>query len=215
MNRPKDLRQHYSLFLQIGFIGSLSIFIVAFKVNFAQTEPEIAQVFEQEEVYMEEIVQTKQVETPPPPPRPPVPVEVPNDELIEDDIIDLDAELDFDSPLDLPPPPPAEVAEEKEQIFVIVEQQPELIGGLAGLQKKVKYPELAQRAGIEGRVIINFVVGKDGSVLNPEVVRSIGGGCDEEALRAVSAAKFKPGRQGGRPVLVSYTLPVIFNLNAK
>lgn len=214
MKRPKDLRRHYGLFLQMGFIGSLSIFIVVFKVNFQQPEPEIVEVFDQEEVYMEEIVQTKQVETPPPPPRPPVPVEVPNDEIIDDEIIDLDAELDFDSPLELPPPPPAE-EEEVEQIFVIVENQPELIGGLAGLQKKVKYPELAQRAGIEGRVIIDFVVDKDGSVLNPRVVRSIGGGCDEEALKAVKAAKFKPGLQGGRPVKVSFTLPVIFNLSAR
>ena len=59
------------LFLQMGFIGSLSIFIMVFKVNFAQPEPEVAQVIEQEEVFMEEIVQTRQIETPPPPPRPP------------------------------------------------------------------------------------------------------------------------------------------------
>jgi TonB family protein len=97
--------------------------------------------------------------------------------------------------------------------FTVVEQMPELVGGLGSLQNMVKYPELAKRAGIEGRVIVTFIVDEEGNVINPQVVRGIGGGCDEEALRVVSQAKFTPGMQRGKKVKVKYSLPVIFRLN--
>ncbi len=71
---------------------------------------------------------------------------------------------------------------------------------------------MARKAGIEGRVIIQFIVNEQGSVEDPRVVRGIGGGCDEEALRAVRQAKFKPGRQRGQPVRVQYSLPIVFKL---
>ncbi len=207
-----DLRNYYTLLLEGGLILALLISIAAVKITFTSDGPDEIVLDNPEDVVMEEVVQTKQIETPPPPPRPPVPVEVPNDEIIEDDIIDIDAELDFDGPIDLPPPPPQEEEEEEEEIFVVVEKMPELKGGLAGLQKRVKYPDLARRAGIEGRVIIQFVVNEQGQVTNPRVVRGIGGGCDEEALKAVQSAKFSPGMQRGRPVRVQYSLPVVFKL---
>ncbi len=103
---------------------------------------------------------------------------------------------------------------EKEQdYFTVVEQMPQLIGGLAGLQSKVEYPQMAARAGIEGRVTVQFTVNEQGEVENPQVIRGIGGGCDEEALRVVSEAQFKPGYQRGRPVRVQYSLPVVFKLS--
>src|SRR5699024_9863080 len=102
--------------------------------------------------------------------------------------------------------------EEEESFFVVVEQMPTLIGGLAELQKGITYPEMARRAGIEGRVIVQFIVNEQGKVEDPRVIRGIGGGCDEEALRAVRKASFKPGRQRGKPVRVQYSLPVIFKL---
>ncbi len=209
---PKaDLKNTYIVFLQSGLIVTLLIMIVAFKLNLRSEPPVAIAVAQQEEVVMEEVIQTKQIETPPPPPRPPVPVEVPNDEVIEDEIINLDAELDLDGPIDLPPPPPP-AEDEEEEFFVVVENMPELVGGLAGLQKKVKYPEMATRAGIEGRVTIQFIVNEQGKVENPRVIRGIGGGCDEEALKAVQQAKFKPGMQRGRPVRVQYSLPIVFKL---
>ncbi len=210
---PKaDLKRTYNVYLQSGLIVALLIMIVAVRVNLYSEPPAPPPVEEQEEVVVEEVIQTKQIETPPPPPRPPVPVEVPNDEIIEDEILDLDAELDLDGPIDLPPPPPP-AEEEEEDFFVVVEQMPELKGGLAGLQKKVRYPEMATRAGIEGRVTIQFIVNERGEVENPRVIRGIGGGCDEEALRAVKTAKFTPGMQRGRPVRVQYSLPIVFKLN--
>ncbi|MFA5668298.1 MAG: energy transducer TonB [Balneolaceae bacterium] len=209
---PKaDLKNSYTLFLQFGLIVTLLIMIVAFRLDLYSEPPTPMEVAEQEEVVMEEVIQTKQIETPPPPPRPPVPVEVPNDEIIEDEIINLDAELDLDGPIDLPPPPPP-AEDEEEEFFVVVENMPELKGGLAGLQKKVRYPEMATRAGIEGRVTIQFIVNEKGEVENPRVIRGIGGGCDEEALKAVMQAKFKPGMQRGRPVRVQYSLPIVFKL---
>lgn len=206
-----NLKKSYTLFLEFGLIVALLIMIVIFRLELYSEPPTPIAVAEQEEVVVEEVIQTKQVETPPPPPRPPVPVEVPNDEVIEDVIINLDAELVLDGPIDLPPPPPP-AEDEEEEFFVVVENMPELIGGLTGLQKKVKYPEMATRAGIEGRVTIQFIVNEKGEVENPRVIRGIGGGCDEEALRAVSQAKFKPGMQRGRPVRVQYSLPIVFKL---
>ena len=106
--------------------------------------------------------------------------------------------------------------EQKEELeddfFVVVEQMPSLKGGLSDLQKKVRYPEMARRAGIEGRVTVQFIVGIDGSIENPRVIRGIGGGCDEEAIRVVQSAKFTPGMQRGRPVRVQYSLPIVFRL---
>lgn len=213
-NPKADLKRSYTIYLEVGMIITLLAMIVIFKVTFEAAPPEVMEVIPQEEVVMEEVIQTKQIETPPPPPRPPVPVEVPNDEIIEDDFINLDAELSLDGPIDLPPPPPpAEEEEEPEDdFFVVVENMPELIGGLAGLQKRVKYPEMARRAGIEGRVTIQFIVNEKGEIENPRVIRGIGGGCDEAALEALKHVKFKPGMQRGRPVRVQYSLPVVFKL---
>lgn len=207
-----DLRRSHTVRLQIGMALTLALFLLAFKVEFRDQQEMLQLVEEQETVKMEVIEQTTQVKAPPPPPRPQVPVEVPNEEVIEDEIIDLDADLDLDAPIDLPPPPPPADDEPEEEIFVVVEQQPELIGGMAALQRGIKYPEIARKAGIEGRVYVQFVVDEKGNVLNPTVIRGIGGGCDEEALRAVAKAKFKPGMQRGRPVKVRYSLPVVFKL---
>ncbi|HCD50887.1 MAG TPA: energy transducer TonB [Balneolaceae bacterium] len=207
-----DLRRSYTVLLQFGLIVALLFIIGLVRINLYSEPPAPPPIDEQEEVVMEEVIQTKQVETPPPPPRPPVPVEVPNDEIIEDEIIELDAELDLDGPLDLPPPPPPQEEEEEEDFFVVVENMPELKGGLAALQRKVKYPEMARRAGIEGRVTVQFIVNEQGRVENPRVIRGIGGGCDEAALEAVKQAKFTPGMQRGRPVRVQYSLPIVFKL---
>jgi len=210
-----DLRKRYPIFVEIGMVLTLGLLILAFRADWSADDVEILQMNDQEVVQMEEVQQTEQVVKPPPPPRPPVPVEVPNDEILEDDDLDLDASLDIDEPLaDLPPPPPpAQEEEEPEpEIFVIVEQMPELIGGLGSLQKQIRYPEIAKKAGVEGRVIVQFIVNEQGSVVDPVVVRGIGAGCDEEAIRAVEKAKFKPGKQRGQAVKVKMSLPITFKL---
>ncbi len=214
-NPKADLRSTYGLFVEVGMVVSLLLLILAFRANIQRAGDMEIQSVEQEVVQMEEILQTKQIVKPPPPPRPPVPVEVPNDEIIDDDDLDLDASLDIDEPLaNLPPPPPPEEEEEEPEpeIFVVVEEMPELIGGLGEIQRKIKYPEIARKAGVEGRVILQFIVNENGSVTEPAVVRGIGAGCDEEALRVVREARFKPGKQRGKAVKVKMSLPITFKL---
>ena len=209
-----DLRKRYPLYLEIGFVVVLGLLIVAFRVDWNPPNDTDFDVLEQEQIDMEEIRPTQQIETPPPPPKPPVPVEVPNDEALDEDALDLDASLDIDEPIESSPPPPEPVEEEEEEpeIFVVVEQMPELIGGLGAIQEKIVYPEMAKKAGVEGRVIVQFVVDEEGNVLDPQVVRGLGAGLDEEALRAVQQAKFSPGQQRGQPVKVRMSLPITFRL---
>jgi protein TonB len=208
-----DLRKRYPLYLEIGFIVVLGLLIVAFRVDWNPPSDSDFEVREQEQIDIEEIRPTSQIETPPPPPKPPVPVEVPNDEELLDDVLDLDASLDIDAPVEAAPPPPEPEEEEEEpEIFVVVENMPELIGGLAAIQQNIRYPEMAKKAGVEGRVIVQFVVDEEGNVLDPQVVRGLGAGLDEEALRAVQQAKFTPGKQRGQPVRVRMSLPITFRL---
>lgn len=122
-----------------------------------------------------------------------------------------------------PPPPAAEPEPPKPAVddnvynMAVIEQQPSFPDGEAALFKylgeNIKYPTMARENGIEGKVYIEFVIDKDGSVTNAVVKRGIGGGCNEEALRVVnSMPRWKPGRQQGNPVKVKYTLPVSFKL---
>jgi len=207
-----NLRNYYRVFWEIGMIAVLVIFIVAMNVRLSPKKKKADLTKEQEVTKMKDVIQTKQKEKPPPPPRPQAPVEVPNDEVIKDQNINLNADLNMDQPLDMPPPPKQKKEDNSEDFFVAVEQMPKLKGGLAALQKKINYPEMARKAGIEGRVIVQFIVDKNGNVENPKVIRGIGGGCDKEALRVVKQAKFKPGRQRGKAVRVQYSLPIVFKL---
>lgn len=205
----------YELRIQLGVILSLLAFIVLFKIDFEMESSADYDVVERTEIEMEDIVQTEIIERPPPPPRPPVPIEVPDDAVIEDEMMDMDAFLDMDDSMaeaPAPPPPPEEEEEDEQEVFVIVENMPELIGGMAALQEHVEYPEMARRAGIEGRVVVQFIIDKEGYVRDPQVVRSLGGGLDEAAIEAVKQVRFTPGMQRGRPVRVKYTIPVQFRL---
>ncbi len=105
----------------------------------------------------------------------------------------------------------------EEKIFVRVDQMPQFGSGerelLRYLAENIRYPAIARDNRISGTVIVQFVIGSDGSVINPVIARSIGGGCDEEALRVIrEMPRWSPGRQQGRPVSVKFTLPVHFRL---
>ena len=209
-----NLRKKYPLFVQAGFVVSLVLLIVAFRVNIQTGQSFEVQMEEQEVVDMEEIQQTEQEREPPPPPKPPVPVEVPNNEVIENEA-DFDASLDLDDRLDTsqgPPPGNEEEEEEEQEVFVVVENQPELIGGMKALNEEVNYPDFARNAGIEGRVFVQFVVDEEGNVQNPTVTRGVHKLLNEEALRAIKQMKFEPGKQRGKAVKVQMSLPVTFRL---
>ncbi len=96
--------------------------------------------------------------------------------------------------------------------FVAVEEMPEPIGGIAAIQKKIVYPAIAKKAGIEGKVYVKAFIDKNGDVVRAEIIKGLGAGCDEAAIKAIKDTKFKPGRQRGKPVNVQVSIPVIFRL---
>ncbi len=209
-----DLRKQYPLYVEIGLVLSLTLLIVAFRADFSNQSSFQVQMEEQETVDMKQIQQTQQEKEPPPPPKPPVPQEVPNNEVIENET-DFDASLDMDERLDTSQGPPddgEEEEEEEQEIFMVVENQPELVGGMKALQQAVDYPDFAKKAGIEGRVIVQFVVDKQGNVKNPKVTRGVHKLLNEEAVKAVKEQSFKPGKQRGESVKVQMSLPVTFRL---
>jgi protein TonB len=209
-----DLRQWYRLFIEVGLTLALLILVVAFQLDYSRGQSFQVDLQEQEVVEMEEIQQTEQQNEPPPPPKPPVPVEVPNNETIENQDVDFDASLDLDQSLDTnqgPPEPDQEEEEQEDEIFVVVEQQPEC-GGVKALQQEVEYPDFARKAGIEGRVFVQFVVNEEGNVVQPTVTRGVHKLLNEEALRAVQQLDCKPGMQRGNAVKVRMSLPVTFRL---
>lgn len=212
-----DLERSYPLYIEIGLVLALMLLILAFRIDIRRKSDFQIVMDRQEIVEIEEITQTEQQMKPPPPPRPPVPVEVPNDEIIEEEPVRFDASLDLDETLEVAqaPPPMPETEEEREEpeIFIVVEERPTLIGGLAALQQAVEYPEFAKKAGIEGTVFVQFVVDEKGNVENPQVTRSVHKLLDEAALEAIRQMKFTPGKQRGRPVKVQMSLPVRFILH--
>ena len=223
-NRGSRLRTYYTLFAEIGLVLSLLFLVTAARIHFSPGEQDFkVHLQTQEVVEMEEVMQTKQQNEPPPPPRAPVPVQVPDNTVIEQQDIDFDASLDLSAALDTtmgppasdnPAPSPSDTPPEDE-IFVAVEQQPELIGGMKALRASIDYPSFAAKAGVEGRVFVQFVVDEEGNVLNPRIQRGVHKLLNEEALRVVKEMKFRPGKQRGTPVKVQMTLPVTFKLKKK
>jgi periplasmic protein TonB len=140
------------------------------------------------------------------PPKLPDPIEAP---LIETKEV-LAEETRADE--DISAPPPKEVVETTEEptYFVAVEEMPQPIGGLQGIQHRIAYPEIAKRAGIEGKVFVRAFVDETGSVTSAEIVKGIGGGCDEAAMDAILKTKFTPGKQRGKPIKVQVTIPIVF-----
>lgn len=111
-----------------------------------------------------------------------------------------------------------ELPEEDNTAFITVEVQPSFMGGNSEmykfLSKNLKYPSAAQRANIQGKVFLSFIVEKDGSITDIETMKGIGFGCDEEAMRVVKLMpKWIAGKQNGRNVRVKFTIPVFFKLD--
>ena len=219
---PKaNLENKKLMFTQIGLIISLLIAWLAFEHKSYDKREIDPSLLRQTEVIEEDMVEITKQEEPKP-----QPVEMPKQttqlEIVEDDVevedIEINAEVDQTEVIE--EYVPVEVEEEdvqEQEIFQIVEEMPAYPGGDVKLMefvaKNIKYPQIARETGIQGRVFVGFVVEPDGSVSNVKVLRGIGGGCDEEAMRVVkSMPKWKPGKQRGKAVRVSYMLPVNFKL---
>jgi periplasmic protein TonB len=210
---PKaDLRAHYKKTFEVSLIISLVFLIVAFRFFPNIQEKKVALEGPQELINMEDIQQTRQENRPPPPPKPPIPIEAPSEDVLQD--IEIQStELDVNADVAAPPPPEeTKKTEEEPQYFVAVEDMPEPIGGIAAIQSKIVYPEIAKRAGVEGKVYVKAFVDTKGNVTKVVVQKGIGAGCDEAAMKAVKETKFKPGKQRGKPVNVQVSIPVVFRL---
>ena len=208
------------IYVLMGLIFVLSLVFVALE----WTEKEVTkyEVTDTEFLFEEEVeIQQTTQETPPPPPPPAVQeVEVLNvvEDNVETETIEVSTE-ETEQEVVIAAPVEAPVEEEEEEVvFVVVESMPEFPGGQQALFKylseNLKYPVIAQENGIQGRVICQFVVNKDGSIVDVEVVRSGGDpSLDKEAIRVIkSMPKWKPGKQRGKAVRVKYTVPVNFKL---
>lgn len=220
-----DLNQFRTVFFNIGLIISLSITYIAFEWKFYDDSSILdASIMVNDE--FEEIFEIPPTEQPPPPP-PDIKniniVTIEDTEEIEDELeISFDIEMTEGLVIEQLPLviEDGEGIEEEtsDEIFLIVEEQPSPKGGMkafyAHVNSTIKYPSQARRMGVQGRVFVQFVIEKDGSITQVEIIRGISDTCDKEAIRVVSSApSWNPGKQRGKPVRVKMVLPISFKLS--
>lgn len=217
-----DLEWRKPMFFQIGIFVSLVLVLAMFEL-FGSREKELVAFDYTGFVETEDIIlQTEQPKEIPPPPEAPMTTTVID---IIDDNIKIETSFEVDAESDESTVTQSyeyvefiqEEAAAEEEIFVIVEENPEFPGGEEARQKflanNIVYPRVAIESGIEGRVIVGFVVEPDGRISNVKIVRGRVQSLDDEALRvAKMMPRWKPGRQRSKAVRVQYTMPVIFML---
>ncbi len=197
-----DLRLKYQKTLELSTAVGLLVLTLMF-YSFQKYEGEIS-LPEQPKLVIEsiEIPPTQQLQKPPPPSRPSIPVESEDDDLLDDVTIE-ETEIDLSDAFEAPPPPP-----EEDEVFEFfaVSDKPVLL-----YQEPVKYPDLARRAGIEGKVMVTVTISKKGDVLDAKILKSIPM-LDESALAAAKKCKFKPAKQRDKFVRVKMSIPFDFRL---
>lgn len=226
-------RSAYRLRFEAGLVLSLGVTLVFLNLPYAGRLPEVHDGLTappaQERIAIEEVAITHVL----PPPMAEVVRVGPSPYLtfteVPDHVAIPDAGNAFDAGLTAPlqagtpatyvvpgpPPPPPSVAapiEPEAEIFVAVEEMPEMLGGIARLYELLRYPEMARRANMEGRVIVEVIIERDGRPSNPTVIRSAGPMLDQAAIEAISQLVFRPGKQRNQPVRVRYAIPVTFRL---
>lgn len=222
---PKaDLENKKSTWLLVGYVIVLAFMFIAFewtkrdiKIDTSQAITDL--VFEEEIIPITE--QPEQAAPPPPPAAPPIAeilTIVEDDADVEETTIATSEETNQAVEIKYVPVAVEEEEPEEQTIFEVVEQMPEFPnGGMAGLMqylsKNIKYPTIAQENGTQGRVTVQFVVNRDGSIVDAKVLRGVDPYLDKEAIRVISSMpKWKPGMQRGKAVRVKYTVPVMFRL---
>lgn len=216
-NPKLDLSSRSGMFLNIGMAVSIFLVIVAFEwksyddyalVDLGVVDDDFDEILE--------IPQTEQPPELPPEVKTVEIIEVPDEEELEEEIdLNLDVEVNEETIVEEIVFEDAPEDENLDQVFLIVEETASFPGGLSAwakyLNKEMKYPRQAQRMGIEGRVFVQFVVERDGSLTDIQVIKGIGAGCDEEAVRVIkNGPKWKPGKQRGQPVRQKYTQSIQF-----
>ena len=222
---PKaDLENKKSTWLLVGYVIVLAFMFIAFewtkrdiKIDTSQAITDL--VFEEEIIPITE--QPEQAAPPPPPAAPPIAETltiVEDDADVEETTIATSEETNQAVEIKYVPVAVEEEEPEEQTIFEVVEQMPEFPnGGMAGLMqylsKNIKYPTIAQENGTQGCVTVQFVVNRDGSIVDTKVLRGVDPYLDKEAIRVISSMpKWKPGMQRGKAVRVKYTVPVMFRL---
>lgn len=215
-----DLTNKSLFFFSIGLFATLGITVMIFENK--TYDDQVAAIVRTTDV-SDEIMEVPVTSQPPPPPpqvQQPQVVEVPDEEEIEEEIqVNMDVEVTEDTKVEqIEIKVEKEVEEDVNQIFTIVEEQAQPIGGMSAFYKyvgeKIKYPSQARRMQVEGRVFCEFVVNRDGTIQDVKVIRGIGAGCDEEAIRIIqSAPAWKPGKQRGKAVRSKFNLAIIFKLS--
>jgi protein TonB len=218
-----DIGKFENLFFGIGLSLSLLLVVTAFEWKFYD-DGSLANLDTNINSMFDEILDIPPTVQPPPPPPSQSKftelVEVPDVEEIEENIdINLDIEVTEEMVIEqMEIETPEIVEEEAEEIFTVVENQPLPVGGYEAfysyIYQEIKYPTFALRSNVEGRVFVQFVVEKDGTLTDFVIVRGIGAGCDQEALRVLKGApNWQPGKQRGKPVRVRMILPITFKIS--
>jgi protein TonB len=214
-----DLTNKSFLFFSIGLMISLLLAITAF--TYRVYDDTSVKDLGNNSANTDEIMEVPPTDQPPPPPpkiQQPQIIEVPDEKKIEEEIeINMDTEVTEDTKVEEIKIVEVEEKEDPDQIFLVVEETAAPIGGMPAfyefIGKKLKYPAQARRMGIEGKVFVEFVIERDGTITDVKAIKGIGAGCDEEAVRVVqSAPKWKAGKQRGKPVRQRMVLPIAFKL---
>lgn len=217
-NPKLDYRKKYALFFNIGLVISLALVISAFEMKFVE---ELVAVDDQGAFIGEEPVMVPVTIHKPPKPK----IQVFNFKTVEDEIEIEEPDVEILIATGDPEPPEVDMSmfdpipvEDVDETFDFVEKMPSFDGGFQAFYKFVgknlKYPAQARRLGIEGKVFVHFIVGKDGNLNDIKVVKGIGAGCDEEVERIIhKSPKWNPGKQRGVPVKVRMMLPITFRLD--
>ena len=198
--------------LELGFVFSLALLIFVFQAwKRIDHKTRIVERIDFK-IKVENVPAIKNEKSIPRPTRPSMPIESEEEEIpIDATIASTDIDL---SNLPSPPSPPKMEEEEKSAPFIVFDEYPQPIGGFAAIQNHLKYPEMARRAGIEGRVVIQVLIDEKGHIISTTIIKSLGNnGCDQAAIDAIMAVKWKPAMQRDKPVKVSVAIPVIFTLH--
>lgn len=216
-----DLTKKSFLFFNVGLILALSLCIFAF--TFKTRDNTVPTDLSNSQHHVDELIEvpvTQQLPPPPPAIQQPSIVEVLNEEEINEDIeVDMDAEASVSETTPEVAHVVVEVeAEDPNMLFTVVEESAAPVGGISAFNQfvssNIRYPNQARRMGIGGKVYVEFIVERDGSITNVKSIKGIGAGCDEEAVRVVSMApKWNPGKQRGKPVRQRMILPISFSTN--
>jgi len=208
-NPEANLKLRYKKVLELGFVSALFLLILIFQVLRVIALEAGQKQTKEIKIEVAEIPPTEQIKRPPPPPKPSIPIPSESEDIPEDLTIEA-TDLDLS---DIPPPPPPPEDDGSMNIFVAYDEPPSPIGGFGAIQRVLKYPEIARKAGIEGRVIVQVLVSEKGRVIDTRVIKSLGhSGCDQAAVKAIRKVKWKPALQRDKPVKVWVAIPVIFRL---